>query len=103
MLSDIAHAVPLTLIAGSGYWTLGVVDWSMLASLLVGSIPGIIAGSASAPRIPDRVLRPILAVVLALVGAKLGARAAILILAGSAAFVRVRLIESGWMWTVSNW
>jgi soluble lytic murein transglycosylase-like protein len=28
---------------------------------------------------------------------------AILILAGSAAFVRVRLIESGWMWTVSNW
>jgi hypothetical protein len=31
------------------------------------------------------------------------ALAAILILAGSAAFVRVRLIESGWMWTVSNW
>ena len=69
--SDIAHAVPLTLIAGSGYWLLGAVDWSMLASLLVGSIPGIIAGSASAPRVPDRVLRPILAVVLALVGAKL--------------------------------
>ena len=69
--SDITHAVPLTLIAGSGYWLLGAVDWSMLASLLVGSIPGIIAGSASAPRIPDRVLRPILAVVLALVGAKL--------------------------------
>ena len=67
----LAHAVPLTLIAGTGYWTLGVVNWSMLASLLVGSIPGIIAGSASAPRIPDRVLRPILAVVLALVGAKL--------------------------------
>jgi hypothetical protein len=30
-------------------------------------------------------------------------KTAILILAGSAAFVRVRLIESGWMWTVSNW
>jgi uncharacterized protein len=69
--SDIAHAVPLTLIAGSGYWALGAVDWAMLASLLVGSIPGIIAGSASAPRIPEGVLRPILAVVLALVGAKL--------------------------------
>jgi uncharacterized membrane protein YfcA len=69
--SDIVHAVPLTLIAGSGYWSLGAVDWSMLASLLVGSIPGIISGSASAPRIPDRVLRPILAGVLTLVGAKL--------------------------------
>jgi phage terminase large subunit GpA-like protein len=34
---------------------------------------------------------------------QLDQRAAILILAGSAAFVRVRLIESGWMWTVSNW
>jgi uncharacterized membrane protein YfcA len=69
--SDIAHAVPLTLVAGSGYWMLGSVDWGMLASLLVGSTPGIIAGSASAPRIPDVVLRPILAAVLALVGARL--------------------------------
>ena len=69
--SDIAHAVPLTLVAGSGYWLLGAIDWAMLASLLIGSIPGIIAGSASAPRIPERVLQPILAGVLALVGAKL--------------------------------
>jgi uncharacterized membrane protein YfcA len=69
--SDIAHAVPLTLVAGSGYWLLGSIDWAMLASLLIGSVPGIIAGSASAPRIPDAVLRPILATVLALVGARL--------------------------------
>jgi hypothetical protein len=69
--SDIAHAVPLTLVAGSGYWLLGSVDWGMLASLLAGSIPGIIAGSAGAARIPDVVLRPILAAVLALVGARL--------------------------------
>ena len=69
--SDIAHAVPLTLIAGSGYWLLGSIDWGMLASLLIGSVPGIIAGSASARRVPDAVLRPILATVLALVGARL--------------------------------
>jgi uncharacterized membrane protein YfcA len=69
--SDIAHAVPLTLVAGSGYWLLGSIDWGMLGSLLVGSVPGIIVGSASAPRIPDAVLRPILATVLALVGARL--------------------------------
>lgn len=69
--SDIAHAVPLTLLAGIGHWMMGSVDWSMLGSLLVGSIPGIILGSLLAPHTPDRVLRPILAATLVLVGWKL--------------------------------
>ena len=45
--SDIAHAVPLTLIAGLGHGSLGSINWSLLGSLLVGSIPGIILGSHS--------------------------------------------------------
>ena len=69
--SDIGHAVPLTLVAGIGYWWIGEIDWAMLLSLLVGSIPGIIIGSALAPKMPDRVIRPILAVTLALVALKL--------------------------------
>jgi uncharacterized membrane protein YfcA len=69
--SDIAHAVPLTLIAGAGHWWIGSVDWSLLASLLVGSIPGIAIGSHFASRVPDKVLRPVLAGTLALVGGKL--------------------------------
>jgi hypothetical protein len=69
--SDIAHAVPLTLIAGAGYWYLGSVDWELLCSLLVGSIPGIVVGSLASARIPDRVIRPILASILLVVGAKL--------------------------------
>jgi len=69
--SDIAHAVPLTLIAGIGHWLIGSVDLHLLLSLLVGSIPGIIIGSLIASHIPDRVLRPILASTLALVGGKL--------------------------------
>lgn len=69
--SDIAHAVPLTLIAGLGHWLMGTVNWSLLASLLTGSIPGIIIGSLLASRTPDGVLRPILASTLALVGGKL--------------------------------
>jgi uncharacterized membrane protein YfcA len=69
--SDIAHAVPLTLIAGLGHWLIGQVDLHLLVSLLVGSIPGIIIGSLVAARVPDRVLRPILASTLALVGGKL--------------------------------
>ena len=69
--SDIAHAVPLSLIAGLGQWAMGSVNWPLLASLLVGSIPGIIFGSLLSTRAPDRVLRPVLASALLLVGAKL--------------------------------
>ena len=69
--SDIAHAVPLTLVAGAGHWWLGLTDLSLLSSLLVGSIPGIIVGSYAAPRIPDPALRYILAGTLLLVGGRL--------------------------------
>lgn len=69
--SDIAHAVPLTLVAGVGHWWLGSVDWPLLTSLLSGSIPGIILGSYLSAHVPDRVLRPMLAGVLCLVGGRL--------------------------------
>ncbi len=69
--SDIAHAVPLTLIAGLGHWWLGSVNFPLLGSLLIGSIPGIIVGSYLTGRIPEAVLRPILATVLVLVGVKM--------------------------------
>ena len=69
--SDIAHAVPLTLLGGIGHWLLGSVDFGLLLSLLIGSIPGIIVGSLIASRVPDRVLGPILAVVLGVVGWKM--------------------------------
>lgn len=69
--SDIAHAVPLTLIAGAGHWMIGSVDWSMLVSLLLGSVPGIMVASHLAPRAPDRLLRALLAFALALAGVKL--------------------------------
>ena len=69
--SDIAHAVPLTLVAGLGHWWLGDVDAALLVSLLIGSIPGIIVGSLLAPRLPETTLRMILAVILFLVSIKL--------------------------------
>lgn len=69
--TDIAHAVPLTLIAGLGHWLLGSVDWRLMVTLLVGSIPGIVAGSHLSGRVPDRVLRPILAATLVVAGLKL--------------------------------
>ena len=69
--TDIAHAVPLTLAAGLGHWYLGSVDWSLLASLLLGSLPGIAIGSMLVVRVPDGVLRPVLASVLMVVGGRL--------------------------------
>src|SRR5262249_51372408 len=69
--SDIAHAVPLTLLAGLGHWMLGSVDFALLGSLLVGSIPGILIGSYVAGRVPDAVLRFILAATLLIVATRL--------------------------------
>jgi uncharacterized membrane protein YfcA len=69
--TDIAHAVPLTLVAGLGHWLLGSVDWLLLNSLLLGSLPGIVIGSLASARVPDNVLRPILASTLVVVGSKL--------------------------------
>ena len=69
--SDLAHAVPLTLVAGIGHWMLGSVNWQLLASLLVGSLPGIYIGSHLSSHVPEKVLRPLLALMLILVGTKL--------------------------------
>jgi uncharacterized membrane protein YfcA len=69
--SDIAHAVPLTLIAGIGHWLMGSVDFTLMLALLLGSIPGIIAGSLLATRSSDAILRPILAVTLLIVSVRL--------------------------------
>lgn len=69
--SDIAHAVPLTLIAGIGHWYFGLTDLTVLGWLLAGSIPGIMLGSYAAPRIPDCILRYTLAGTLLIAGTRL--------------------------------
>ena len=69
--SDIAHAVLLTLIAGVGHWLLGSVDWGLLGSLVIGSLPGIFFGSQLSARVPDKVLRPVLATILVIVGVRM--------------------------------
>jgi len=69
--SDIAHAVPLTLLAGLGHWLLGSVNFHLLGSLLVGSIPGIIVGSFAARYAPEWVLKPSLGLILAIVGVRM--------------------------------
>jgi uncharacterized protein len=69
--SDIAHAVPLTLVGGIGHWLLGAVDLPVFASLIIGSVPGILLGSYAAIRTPERMLRLVLAGTLVVVATKL--------------------------------
>jgi uncharacterized membrane protein YfcA len=69
--SDIAHAVPLTLIAGLGHWMMGSVNWAIIGSLLAGSLPGIFVGSYFAIRVPERALRLVLATMLFFVATRI--------------------------------
>jgi uncharacterized membrane protein YfcA len=68
--SDIAHAVPLTLLAGLGHLLTGSVDLSVLGALLLGSLPGIVVGSYAAAHVPAGFLRLTLAITLAIVGGR---------------------------------
>src|SRR5690606_3169924 len=69
--SDIAHAVPLTLVGGFGHWAIGDVDPILLGNLLIGSFPGVIIGSYMSSRATDKWLRPALAAVLIVSGLRL--------------------------------
>jgi uncharacterized membrane protein YfcA len=69
--SDVAHAVPLTLVAGLGHWLIGSVDWPIVGALLLGSLPGVAIGSYLAARMSDRLLLPVLASLLVLIGLRL--------------------------------
>jgi uncharacterized membrane protein YfcA len=69
--TDIAHAVPLTLVAGVGHLSLGTTDLPVLGFLLLGSLPGIYLGTRLGSRLPDGLLRPIISVLLLVIGASM--------------------------------
>ena len=68
--TDIAHAVPLTLVAGIGHATLGNVAWALLGSLLIGSIPGIWIGAQLTRKMPEKLVRTLLCLSLVTAGLK---------------------------------
>lgn len=69
--TDIAHAVPLTAVAGLGHFYMGTVDFTLLGYLLIGSLPGIYLGSSLSSKFPEKILRPALAGMLILIGGRL--------------------------------
>ena len=68
--TDIAHAVPLTLVAGIGHATLGHVNWGLLVWLLMGSVPGIWLGAKLTRHLPEKLVRALLCVSLVTAGLK---------------------------------
>lgn len=68
--TDIAHAVPLTLVAGIGHASLGHVDWSLLGALLIGSLPGIWLGAQLTKSMPEKLVRALLCTALVAAGLK---------------------------------
>ena len=69
--TDIAHAVPLTLVAGAGYAIAGTVDYQLLGNLLIGSLPGIVIGCYLSHYVPEKAVRYGMGGVLSIVGLKL--------------------------------
>lgn len=69
--TDIAHAIPLALVAGLGHLGISQIDLALLRDLLTGSIPAALAGAAIASRVPQPALRLLLGVVLLVAGISL--------------------------------
>ncbi len=69
--TDLAHAVPLTAIAGFGHLHFGSIDFSLLIGLLVGGLPAIYLGSLIGKKLPDTILRPLIILILLSMGVKL--------------------------------
>jgi uncharacterized protein len=69
--TDLAHAIPLALIAGLGHLALGNVNFTLLLNLLMGSIPGVLVGSFVSTRAPLTFIRYAIAIVLGAVAVKM--------------------------------
>ena len=69
--TDLLHAFMVTLAAGLGTVLWGTPNFSYVATILIGSIPGILIGSHFTNKLPERALRGSIASVLALSGLKL--------------------------------
>lgn len=69
--TDLAHAIPLTLVAGLGHLSLGNIDTPLLGGLLTGSIPGVLLGSWLSHRLDGAWVARGIAVLLLISGGKL--------------------------------
>lgn len=69
--TDIAHALPVTLIAAGGHAMMGHVDVRMLGFLLAGSIPAVLIASRTALRLPPQLTHRLIGIMLAVAGERM--------------------------------
>lgn len=80
--TDLAQAIPLTLAAALGAFVFGHVEIGLTGSVILGSVPAVLAGSLLSSRLSGRNLRPFITVV---------------ILASGLKYVGVGTAELGWV------
>ncbi|MBW4077622.1 MAG: sulfite exporter TauE/SafE family protein [Acidobacteria bacterium] len=68
--TDLAQSIPLTLAATLGTFVFGHVQFSLTASIILGSIPAVVIGALLSAREASRVIRPFIAGVTLLSGLK---------------------------------
>ncbi len=68
--TDVFHAAILLWAAGTAHWISGNVDFGLMGTILIGSLPGVLIGTYLVDRVPTGALRPALGCVL--VGSALG-------------------------------
>lgn len=66
--TDLAHALPLTIVCGAAYLILGYVDWVLLSNLLLGSVPGVIVGSVLCGKFKDSSVKALISILLIFTG-----------------------------------
>jgi uncharacterized membrane protein YfcA len=69
--TDIAHALPVTALAGATHAMLGHVDLHVLGFLLSGSIPGVLLASRATVRLPAPLTNALVALMLVFVSQRM--------------------------------
>ncbi len=62
--TDVFHAAILLWAAGLAHWVSGNVDFLLMGTILVGSLPGVVIGTALIGHVSANALRPVLGCVL---------------------------------------
>jgi uncharacterized membrane protein YfcA len=68
--TDVFHAAILLWAAGLAHWVSGNVDFALMGTILIGSLPGVLVGTHFVTRVPAGALRMVLGCVL--LGSALG-------------------------------
>jgi len=68
--TDLAQALPLTAAAALGALAFGSVSFGVTTSLIIGSVPAVLAGSFMSSRAPDKYIRPVITFVIFASGLK---------------------------------